>query len=183
MVVDFRRLEAKNYSPLNINGAPVERVANFRYLGVTLSEDLTWTAHIDQVVKKARQRLYFFRRLRKYKLNRKILTNFYTCIIQSILTGNIISWFGNSTAKDRSRLQRVARAAERTIGGELPTLQGIYTRRCRARAGRISKDPSHPNNCLFALLRSGKRYRSLMAKTERLKRSFYPQAIRILNSS
>ena len=75
LVKDFRRLEAKNYSPLNINGAPVERVKNFKYLGVTLSEDLTWTTHIDNVVKKARQRLYFLRRLRKFKLNQRILTN------------------------------------------------------------------------------------------------------------
>ena len=182
MVVDFRRTGERSYSPLSINGAPVERVTNFKYLGVTISEDLTWTTHIDTVVKKARQRLFFLRRLRKFRLNRRILRNFYTCTIESVMTGNITSWFGNSTAHDRNRLQRVARAAERTIGGVLPTLQDIYTRRCRSKAKRIIKDSSHPNNSLFALLRSGKRYRSLKANTERLRRSFYPQAIRLLNS-
>ena len=183
MIVDFRRSGARDYSPLSIYGAPVERVSSFKYLGVHISEDLTWTTHIDSVVKKARQRLYFLRRLRKFKMSQKILKNFYSCTIESILTGNITSWFGNTTAHDRSRLQRVARSAERTIGGGLPTLQDIYTKRCKAKAMRIVKDSSHPNNCLFALLRSGKRYRSLMASTERLRRSFYPQAIRMLNDS
>ncbi len=42
--------------------------------------------------------------------------------------------------------------------------------------------PNHPGNHLFILLPSGKRFRSMMAKTERLRRSFFPQAIRLLNS-
>ncbi|KAI5628979.1 hypothetical protein C0J50_2468 [Silurus asotus] len=42
-------------------------------------------------------------------------------------------------------------------------------------------DLSHPNNGLFSLLRSGKRFRSLKANTERMRRSFFPQAIRSLN--
>ncbi len=42
-------------------GTPVERVSRFKYLGVNISEDLTWTAHIQTQVKKARQRLYHLR--------------------------------------------------------------------------------------------------------------------------
>ncbi len=55
-------------------------------------------------------------------------------------------------------------------------------KRCKSRAVKIIKDSNHPSNCLFTLL-SGKRFRSLMAKTERLRRSFFPQAIRLLNSN
>ncbi len=44
-------------------------------------------------------------------------------------------------------------------------------------------DSNHPGNHLFRLLPSGKRFRSLMAKTERLRRSFFPQAIRLLNTN
>ncbi len=39
-----------------ISGTPVERVSSFKYLGVNISEDLTWTTHIQTQVKKARQR-------------------------------------------------------------------------------------------------------------------------------
>jgi len=52
-------------TPLGINGTAVERVSSFRYLGVHIAEDLTWTTHIDTVVRKVKQRLYHLRQLRK----------------------------------------------------------------------------------------------------------------------
>ncbi|KAI5100390.1 ankyrin repeat domain-containing protein 27 isoform X2, partial [Silurus meridionalis] len=70
---------------------------------------------------------------------------FYTCTIESVLTGRITSWFGNSTMQDRRALQRVVRSAERTIHTELPNLQDIYSMRCQTRARKIMKDLSHPN--------------------------------------
>ncbi|KAI5087604.1 5-hydroxytryptamine receptor 4-like [Silurus meridionalis] len=90
-----------------------------------------------------------------------VLKTFYTCTIESVLMGSITFWFGNSTMQDRRALQRVVRSAERNIHTELPNLQDIYCTRCRTRARKIVKDLSHPNNGLFSLLRSGKRFRSL----------------------
>ncbi|KAK1801592.1 hypothetical protein P4O66_004552 [Electrophorus voltai] len=127
------------------------------------------------------ERVDNFRRLRDFRLPSKVLQNFYTCTIESILTGNITVWFGNSTKEDRQALQRVVRLAERITHTELPDLQTIYYKGCQTKARRIVKDPTHPNNRLFSLLRSGKRFHSLKTKTERLKRSFFPQAIRALN--
>ncbi len=54
---------------------------------------------------------------------------------------------------------------------------------CKHRAAKILKDSTHPGNHLFCLLPSGKCFRSMMAKTERLRRSFFPQAIRLLNTN
>ncbi|KAI5607797.1 gastrula zinc finger protein XlCGF28.1-like [Silurus asotus] len=181
LIVDFSTKQERSYQPLNIYGTPVERVDSFRYLGVHITQDLSWSCHINTLVKKARQRLYHLRRLRDFKLPSQVLKTFYTCTIESVLTGSITSWFGNSTMQDRRALQRVVRSAERTIHTELPDLQDIYSTRCRTRARKIVKDLSHPNNGLFSLLRSGKRFRSLKANTERMRRSFFPQAIRSLN--
>ncbi|KAI5086515.1 gastrula zinc finger protein XlCGF28.1-like [Silurus meridionalis] len=143
--------------------------------------DLSWSCHTNTLVKKARQRLYHLRRLRDLKLPFQVLKTFYTCTIESVLTGSITSWFGNSTMQDRRALQRVVQSAERTIHTKLPDLQDIYSTRCRTRARKIVKDLSHPNNGLFSLLRSGKCFRSLKANTERMRRSFFLQAIRCLN--
>ncbi len=79
--------------------------------------------------------------------------------------------------------KRVVRLAERISGSALPSLQDIYLKRCKSRAAKIIKDSNHPGNCLLILLPSGKRFRSMMAKTKRLGRSFFPQAIRLLNSN
>ncbi|XP_020565489.1 uncharacterized protein LOC110016570 [Oryzias latipes] len=178
---DFATKQKRNYQTPVIDKSPVERVNSFRYLGFHITQDLSWSCHINTVVKKARQRLYHLRRLRDFRLPSVVLRNFYSCTIESILTGNITTWFGNSTMRDRRALQRVVRSAERIIHTELPDLHSIYSRRCWTRARKITKDLSHPDNGLFSLLRSGKRFRSLKANTERLRRSFFPQAIRSLN--
>uniref|UniRef100_A0A3B3QRE8 Reverse transcriptase domain-containing protein n=1 Tax=Paramormyrops kingsleyae TaxID=1676925 RepID=A0A3B3QRE8_9TELE len=183
LVVDFRRSQQRVYKPLNINGAPVERVLSFKYLGVQISSDLTWSAHIQVQSKRARQRLYYLRQLRKFGVSPVILRTFYSGAVESILTQNITSWYGNSCIQDRKALQSVIRAAERCCRSILPSLQDIYIKRCWSRAVRTLKDSSHPSNGLFQLLQSGRRFRTIRARTERLKRSFYPQAIRVLNQS
>ncbi len=55
LIVDFRKRQQRPYTPLMISGTPVERVSSFKYLGVNISEDPTWTVHIQTQVKKARQ--------------------------------------------------------------------------------------------------------------------------------
>lgn len=182
MIVDFRRQRVDQHLPLHINSTVVEQVSSFRFLGVHITEDLSWTQHADSVVKKARQRLYFLRRLRKFSMNTNTLTNFYRCTIESLLTGSITVWYGNCTAHSRKALQRVVRTAEDITGSSLPSIQDIYHSRCLRKAHSITKDHTHPAHGLFRLLPSGRRYRSLPARTKRLKDSYYPQAVRSLNS-
>ncbi|KAI4894010.1 hypothetical protein NFI96_024229 [Prochilodus magdalenae] len=106
MIVDMRK-ERRPHQPLFILDLEVERVSSFKYLGVHISDDLTWTLNTTYVLKRAQQRLYFLRRLRKFGMSPRILSNFYSCIIESILTSCITVWYGSTTVKDRKRLQRV----------------------------------------------------------------------------
>ncbi len=78
--------------------------------------------------------------------------------------------------------EKVVRTARHIVGGELPSLQDIYTRRCTRKARRIIKDSSHPSHRLLSLLPSGRRLRSIRSRTSRLRDSFFPQAIRLMNS-
>ncbi len=138
--------------------------------------------HSDSDIQKARQRLYHLQHLRKFRVSPAILKTFYSGPIESVLTQCISVWYGNSSNQDCKALQRVVRLAEHISGSTLPSLQDIYLKRCKSRAAKILKDSNHPGNHLFCLLPSGKRFRSMMAKTERLRRSFFPQAIRLLNT-
>ncbi len=182
LIVYFRKRQQRPYTPLMISGTPVERVSSFKYLSVNISEDLTWTTHIQTQVKKARQRLYHLQQLRKFRVSPTILKAFYSGAIESVLTQCISVWYSNATNQDCKALQRIVRLAERISGSALPSLQDIYFKRCKSRAVKIIKDSNHPGNSPFILLPSGKCFRSMMAKTERLRRSFFPQAIRLLNS-
>ncbi|KAI3368136.1 hypothetical protein L3Q82_007868 [Scortum barcoo] len=166
LIVDFRR-NADPHSPIHIKGMTVERVNSFKFLGVHISEDLTWTTGCSKLVKKAHQRLFFLRTLRKNHLSSDILVNFYRCTIESILTSCITVWYGSCSAADRKALQRVVKAAQRIAGAPLPSIEDIYRKRCLKRAGKIIKDSSHPAHRLFTLLPSGKRYRSARTKTTR----------------
>ncbi len=47
---------------------------------------------------------------------------------------------------------------------------------------QIIKDSSHPSHRLLSLLPSGRRLRSIRSRTSRLRDSFFPQAIRLMNS-
>ncbi|KAI3361599.1 hypothetical protein L3Q82_013739, partial [Scortum barcoo] len=73
LMVDFRRRQREEHAPLSINGTTVERVNSFRFLGVHISEDLTWTHHTDFITKSARQRLFFLRRLRRLNMDSRQL--------------------------------------------------------------------------------------------------------------
>ncbi len=93
LIVDFRKRQQRPYSLLMISGTTVETVSSFKYLGANISEDLTWTAHIQTQVKKAMQRLYHLRQLRKFRVSSAILKTFYSGAIESVLTQCISVWY------------------------------------------------------------------------------------------
>ncbi|KAI3377835.1 hypothetical protein L3Q82_008975 [Scortum barcoo] len=115
-------------------------------------------------------------------LGSSVLTSFYRCVVESVLSSCIIVWHGSCSAAEKKALQRVVKAAQRTVGRSLPTTMDIYTSRCRKRASCIMKDPTHTAHALFVPLPSGRRLRSIKSRTTRLRNSFFPEAVRLLNS-
>uniref|UniRef100_A0A3P9JJJ8 Reverse transcriptase domain-containing protein n=1 Tax=Oryzias latipes TaxID=8090 RepID=A0A3P9JJJ8_ORYLA len=181
MIVDLRKDRCPP-PPIHIGGDAVEVVSSFRYLGVHISSDLTWSTNTSCLVKKAHQRLYFLRRLKRAGMGIPVLTSFYRCVVESVMTSCITVWHGSCSAAERKALQRVTKAAQRTVGCSLPSTTDIYKTRCRKRASCILKDPTHPSHPLFSLLPSGRRLRSIKSRTTRLRNSFFPEAVRLLNS-
>ena len=157
-------------------------MSSFKFLGIHISENLSWAINTTAIVKKAQQWLYFLRTLRKVNLSQQHLRSFYRCSIESVLTYGILSWFGSSSAADRKSLQRIIKTAHNIINQQLPTMDTIFNSRCLQKTHNILKDSYHPANYLFELLPSGKRYRSIRTRTTRFINSFYPKAVTILNS-
>ena len=48
---------------IDINGTDIQRVIQAKLLGVTMSSDLSWNAQADEIVAKARKRVYFIETL------------------------------------------------------------------------------------------------------------------------
>jgi hypothetical protein len=75
MIVDSRKRMAE-HTPIHIDGAVVERVGSFKFLGV---HKLSWSEHNKKVMKRARQCLFPLRRLKRFGMGPQILKNFYSC--------------------------------------------------------------------------------------------------------
>ncbi len=92
MLVDFRR-NPPALSPLTIMNSTVTAVESFRFLGTTISQDLKWDTHIDSIVKKAQQRLFLLRQLKKFNLPQAHMTVLLCCYwVGSVLLYNCLVW-------------------------------------------------------------------------------------------
>ena len=58
-------------------------------LGTIISQNLKWELNISSITKKAQQRMFFLRQLKKFNLPKTMMVHFYTSIIESILTSSI----------------------------------------------------------------------------------------------
>eukprot|EP00061_Rhincodon_typus_P005376 g24811.t1 len=111
------------HAPIYINGTEVERVKSITFLRVTITGDLSWTSHIDVTVKKAQQHLFFLRQLRKFGMSIGTLTDFYRRTIERILSGCITAWYGNCSAQDHKKLQKVVCTVHTITEANLPSME------------------------------------------------------------
>ena len=179
MIVDFRRNRSP-ISPLFINNTEVERISSIKFLGTYISDDLNWNINCNQILKKAKQRLYFLRQLNSYHVNNTILLHFYRAIIQSILTSSILVWFDRATQHNLNKLSSVIKQSERIIGLPLPSLEDIFLERLGRKIQLIFSDSSHPASKYFTFLRSGRRLQQFKGN-QRFLKSTYPQAVKYFN--
>jgi hypothetical protein len=68
MIVDYRKKRTE-HTPILIDGAVVEQVESFKFLGVHITNKLTWSKHTKTVVKRARQNLFPLKRLKRFGMD------------------------------------------------------------------------------------------------------------------
>lgn len=64
--------------------------------------------------------------MRKAGLLRNLLMNFYRCIVESILTYSIVTWYAGCHKREQKALQRVTKLAQRIIGSNLLGVSYIF---------------------------------------------------------
>jgi hypothetical protein len=65
MIVDNRKRRAEHVHIL-IDRAVVEQVESFKFLGVHITNKLSWSKHTKAVVKRAQKHLFPLRRLKRF---------------------------------------------------------------------------------------------------------------------
>lgn len=119
---------------------------------MNITKDLSWTNNTTSLEKKKQLHFYLLHKFKRAGAWTPIKYSFYRGAIESIL--------GSCTTSNHKALQCVVSEAERIIVALFPILVDIYN--------------SHPSNCFFTLLPSGRRFCSLRVSSTRLNDSFFP---------
>lgn len=105
-------------------------VESHKHLGVTLSRTCSWHDHVECLMKKAWQRIYYMRSF-KFVLDRKSLEIIYITFIRPLLEYADVLW-DNITQAESEQLERIQHEAARIITGatRLVSISNLYAE-CR----------------------------------------------------
>ena len=172
---------------LLIANTPIKVARKAKILGLTISDNLKWNDHIQDICSKASKRLYFLRILQRADFDVPDLVKMYRCYIRPVLEYACPLWHSCIPEYLCEQVEAVQKRALRIICKNVSTgIVSLKDRReslCRKYFNRINK----PSNCISNLLPScsehqynlwNNRLTSIKAKTERFRNSFIPYAIR-----
>ena len=80
---------------IKIDGRDIAQVCHAKLLGVTISQDLTWNKHVDNIVKKAGKRLYMLYQLKRAGITQKDLVSVYVSVVRPVLEYACPVWHTN----------------------------------------------------------------------------------------
>lgn len=103
----------------NISGLPELQIRNeANYLGIIIDSKLTWTSHVDQLVKKISSSTYVIRRIKNISNSDTAKTAYYS-LIESHLRYGVVIW-GNSSHFNLERVLVAQKKAIRALAGLKP---------------------------------------------------------------
>ena len=115
-------------SPLHINNVELERVTQFKLLGVEVQNDLKGNSFITNIVSKASKRIYHVRSCRKANIPAEVGLTIYITKIRTLLEYASPIW-GGLPEYLSLELQRVQHSGLRIFGLPKDTLESLEQRR------------------------------------------------------
>ena len=100
---------------INVDGNDIERVTTCKILGVTISSNLTWNAHVDNIVSKAGKRLYLLYQLKRAGIPQGDLLTVFLSVIRPVLEYACPAWHTNITQYLSDSIKMVQNRAMRSI--------------------------------------------------------------------
>jgi len=159
-----------------------------KILGVTFNEKLKWNTHINNIFKKASQRIHIIRKL-KYCLSKQELIVIYKAFIQSILL-YACELFIKLPQSLEAHCNRITKRCHRIICHPTCTcnlIQSPSSLRQRHAVRLFNKALCDPNHPVFHLIPHRLKYSGKFcqpnAATERRRMAFIPTVTSIINNS
>ena len=111
--------------PLIINNRPIEVVHTAKLLGVQLSSNLKWNAHIDYVCSKASKRLFALRMLKRNGVHPRDLRSVYCYFIRPVLEYACPVWHSSLPSYLSDQVEHIQRRATKVICPSLSYSQSL----------------------------------------------------------
>jgi hypothetical protein len=112
-ILSISRRRSKLHYPYALEGQTLEHVAQAKYLGIQLRDDLKWSTHVQDITAKASRTLGFlYRNLSTCPL--KLKNTAYLALVRPLLEYSAAAWDPH-LAKDIKLLENVQRRAARFV--------------------------------------------------------------------
>ena len=115
--------EVREDEGVQTHGHQLAQVKSGKYLGVTLTENLSWNAHVDQVTKKANNSLAFLRR-NLSSCPSHIKAKSYQTMVRPVVEYASSAWDPH-TDRNTEKLEAVQRRAARFVTGDYRTTSSV----------------------------------------------------------
>jgi len=140
----------------------IERVSSFKLLGVHIDSSLSWSTHVNSILKKATSRLYFLKQLKRAGLSSNHLLHYYTSVIRPVLEYSAPVWHYALTKEQTYQIERIQKRAIHIIfnfSRGMPYTSMLYSANLENLATRRNNlsqkfflDITEPSSCLHYLL-------------------------------
>ena len=112
-------------SRIYINSKEIERVESFKLLGVVFSSDLSWSAHVDYILKKVAKRMYCIHYLVRARVKDTDILTVYCSVIRSVMEYACPVWHPGLTQKQSEEIEKVQKRCLRLIYPDLSYSQAL----------------------------------------------------------
>ena len=123
-------------------------MSTVKLVGVTITQDLKWNTHVENIVQKAVKRIYLLKQVKRADLDPKSLIMFYCCCITSVLEYACHAFHTSSPQYLSDDIEHIQEKASRIIYQDLSytDLETLYERRtmlCEKLFSNIVSNPHH----------------------------------------
>ena len=193
MIIDFsnNRCNSTNLPNIVMSGSPIERTENAKVLGVTISANLTWNIHVENIIAKASKRVYMLYQLKRAGIGQTDLLRIYVSVVRPVLEYACPVWSTSLPVYLSDNIEIVQKRALRSIypgisynailqNIKLPTLAARRKELCLIYFNNMKRSSHRLNHLLPPTrdvpysLRSQTLYPRANAHTNRYNNSFIP---------
>ena len=141
--------------------------------------------HAEVQENTSHKRMYHVRRLKKQKLDSKIICLFDNSVVSSVLVHGLSSWFEACTKQQQNKVSKfqrqICKVTDEEVHASVEIPSNVYKQKCISLITKIVNDKDHYLNNLITVLPHG-HLRAIKCTTERSRKTFLPVAVKHFNA-